>query len=175
MPASSKPSVFLGREHSPVRGEDREFGVMIFMGETPAEILARYASFYETLSPESLHHLGDFVTEDVQFIDPFHETFGSDRLREIFEKMFKDLENPRFFITSIAVDGNVGFLRWEFLCRHPLKKNVPEFKIVGVSEVHLNDDGKVTAHLDHWDAATYVYGEIPVLGSFFRWLKRRFT
>lgn len=43
----------------------------------------------------------------------------------------------------------------------------------GVSEVHLTPDGKVAAHLDHWDAGSQFYARLPVLGFLIRLVRRR--
>ena len=70
-----------------------------------------------------------------------------------------------------AVSGSNSYLRW--VMRFKNKKNGKSFSIEGMTEVHFDQSGKVTAHLDHWDAASQLYEHHPLLGGIFRIIRRR--
>jgi hypothetical protein len=38
-----------------------------------------------------------------------------------------------------------------------------------MSEIHFNDDGLVTKHIDHWDSASQLLQTLPYIG----WITRR--
>ena len=42
-----------------------------------------------------------------------------------------------------------------------------------MSEVTLAEDGRVLAHIDHWDPAAQLYERVPVLGAVLRMIRRR--
>jgi steroid Delta-isomerase len=45
--------------------------------------------------------------------------------------------------------------------------------IEGLSEIHLDVAGLVTAHLDYWDPAPGLYGRVPMLGLALQALRRK--
>lgn len=133
--------------------------------------LQRYIDFYEDLTPDNLDRLLGVMTDDVRFVDPFNDVTGRDKVRLIFEDMFRYLESPKFSITlaaSITGPERCGLMRWE-LQSMPKRGAREIMRIVGMSEVYLSADGRVREHIDHWDAGRQFYERIPVLG----WILRR--
>ena len=138
------------------------------------DALEDYAAFFENLAPESLYRLRHFCTPDVHFRDPFTDSRGIEPFQAALAKMFEDLSEPRFTVTDKAVGYEACYLRWIFSFG---SKSAPNgFRhIEGISEIHLNADGKVIAHIDHWDAAKQLYERVPVLGSFLRMVRRHLS
>lgn len=131
--------------------------------------LEAYGRYWETLRPASVGELRALARADLLFRDPFQEIRGVDAVIAMLERMFRHTAEPRFTVTRVARDGEVGFIRWGFTCAvrgRPLA-------IEGVTEVVLAGDGRVAAHLDHWDAASQVYAHLPLIGPPIRWLARR--
>ena len=50
-----------------------------------------------------------------------------------------------------------------------------DMALMGMSEVHFDNDGLVTDHIDHWDSASQLLVKIPVAGRFVRMLMRLFA
>ncbi len=136
--------------------------------------LDTYVAFFEGLSLESLSGLDTLCAQDVRFRDPFNDVRGVAAFRAVLAKMFEDVDEPRFEVTDRAVSGRTAYLRWTFAYRVSGSRQGAR-RIEGVSEVHLNADGKVTAHIDHWDAGAQIYEQVPVLGSLVRMVKRRLS
>ena len=134
--------------------------------------LDAYIRFYETMSPDSLSELDRLVTPDVIFRDPFNEVQGPEAMRRIFTHMFDTVAGPRFYVTHRAFDGAVCFLRWRFTGIVAAMGKRP-WTVEGVSEIHFGEDGKIRAHIDHWDAAGQFYARLPVVGPIFRLIRRR--
>jgi hypothetical protein len=65
--------------------------------------------------------------------------------------------------------GHTALIRWRFTCS--LKGR--GIDISGVSHVSFDDSGRVTAHVDYWDAAEGLYERMPLLGTVMRWLRGR--
>ncbi len=131
-----------------------------------------YAVFFEGLSPETLDRLEELCAPEVRFRDPFNDVTGVDRFRAVLVKMFEDTVEPRFTIVDRAVSGNVCYLRWDFSFRSPGRRG-EAWHIVGMSEVHFDEAGKVAAHLDHWDSGAQFYEKLPVVGALVRAVRRR--
>lgn len=130
-----------------------------------------YIRFYETMTPESLARLPEFVTSDIHFVDPFNDVTGVERMRRILEKMFADLAQPHFAVTHSAWDGDVCFLRWDFEARGRAEGD--KWIIAGMSEIRFAPDGRVSSHIDHWDSGRQFYEKLPVLGALLRFVRRR--
>ena len=133
--------------------------------------LARLVQFYTTMSVASLPQLCAIYAPDARFKDPFNDVRGHAAILRIFEHMFAQVDQPRFFVTSQVAQGREAFLTWNFEFRMQRFSSVPQC-IRGASHLCFGADGRVLVHRDYWDAAEELYEKLPVLGALMRWLKR---
>jgi len=131
------------------------------------------ATFFETLSPQSVAQLPTIYDAQARFKDPFNEVQGLPEIERIFRHMYVALEQPHFVITGQLVDGQQAFLTWEFRFRFKRFDTTTLQTLRGGSHVVFNEQGLVTLHRDYWDAAEELYEKLPVLGGVMRWLKKR--
>ena len=131
------------------------------------------ATFFETLSPQSVAQLPTIYDAQARFKDPFNEVQGLPEIERIFRHMYVALEQPHFVITGQLVDGQQAFLTWEFRFRFKRFDTTTLQTVRGGSHVMFNEQGLVTLHRDYWDAAEELYEKLPVLGGVMRWLKKR--
>jgi len=136
------------------------------MSESP---LTTYGGYLETLSPERLQILDQFVAPDVHFRDPFNDCHGIADMRRVLEHMYATLDNVRFTVSSSAMGDHDGFLAWRFDCDWRGRR----IGFEGVSQISFDEDGLVRRHVDHWDAASDFYERLPVIGPQLRFLRRR--
>jgi ketosteroid isomerase-like protein len=127
--------------------------------------------WFESLTPTTLDQLPRFYIEQARFKDPFNAVEGVAAIRAIFEHMFRTLEQPRFAIQDVIVQGDQCFLTWDFDFR--LKRRGAAMRIHGGSHLQLDPSGRILLHRDYWDAAEELYEKLPVLGVLMRWLRRR--
>ena len=138
--------------------------------------LEAYVDYFESLSPATLNHIGRVMTDDVYFADPFNDVTGIDATRDIFAHMFRDLDGARFTVTHAAVssrDNSAGLLRWRLDAT--VKKSGNPLTIEGMSEIRFAADGRVRAHVDHWDAGRQIYEQVPLLGAILRRIRARLS
>ena len=131
------------------------------------------ATFFETLSPDSVSRLGDLYDAQATFKDPFNEVKGLVEIERIFHHMYVALEQPHFVVTTQVVDGSQAFLTWDFRFRFKRFDTETLQTVRGASHVQFNEQGLVTMHRDYWDVAEELYEKLPVLGGLMRWLKNR--
>ena len=131
------------------------------------------ATFFETLSPQSVAQLHTIYDAQARFKDPFNEVQGLPEIEKIFRHMYVALEQPHFVVTGQVVDGTQAFLTWEFRFRFKRFDTTTLQAVRGASHVVFNEQGLVTVHRDYWDAAEELYEKLPVLGGLMRWLKKR--
>ena len=142
----------------------------------PATITERaraYARFYETLTPDTIGYLDGLCAPDIRSVDPFNDLRGLAAFRRVYEHMFAVLDDPVFVIEDTAISGRTAYFKWVFSARAK-GWGCPPVRLVGMTEARYDAAGLVSAHIDHWDAASQLYGRLPVLGGVFRWLGRRF-
>ena len=131
------------------------------------------ATFFETLTPQSVSQLPTLYDAQATFKDPFNEVQGLPEIERIFRHMYVALDRPNFVITAQLVDGAQAFLTWEFRF-HFKRFDTSTLQVVrGGSHVVFNESGLVTLHRDYWDAAEELYEKLPMVGGLMRWLKKR--
>jgi len=134
------------------------------------------SAFFENLKPTDLVRISDFYSTNASFKDPFNEVVGCRAIQHIFQHMFETLDNPRFLVTHQVFEDYQAFMCWDFLFS---LKDSPKTAFVVKGCTHLlfeqdpNGTIKIKAHRDYWDPAEEIYEKIPVIGLFFRWLKKR--
>ncbi len=131
------------------------------------------ATFFETLTPDSVAQLHSSYDAQARFKDPFNEVQGLPEIERIFRHMYVALDQPHFVITGQLVDGAQAFLTWEFRFRFKRFDTTALQTVRGGSHVVFNEQGRVTLHRDYWDAAEELYEKLPLVGGVMRWLKKR--
>jgi steroid Delta-isomerase len=141
---------------------------------TPASLaIPRLVDFFERLQPSDLPHLSDLYAPDARFKDPFNDVQGLPAIEAIFRHMFAALHEPRFVVTGQVVQGEQGFLTWDFVFRFKTLRSQQVQTIRGATHLVFNAQGRVVLHRDYWDAAEELYEKLPLVGGLMRWLKRR--
>ena len=134
---------------------------------------ARVVAFFETLTPASLAQLHTVYAPQAYFKDPFNEVRGLDGVKQVFEHMYRALEQPRFAVTGCVVDGRQCFLTWDFHFHFKSHDRTTLQTVRGASHLKFNAQGLAEFHRDYWDVAEELYEKLPLLGGLMRWLKRR--
>jgi len=142
-------------------------------GDPVGEGLRAYAGFFAAMTPETLDRLDALVCDDVHFRDPFNDVRGRTAMKAVFAAMYRDCTDIGFTIDGVVRQGDEAFLKWTFRFRPRRFGGRVPWLAVGVSEVHFAPDGRVSAHLDHWDAGSQLYARLPLLGPLVRFVRRR--
>ena len=129
------------------------------------------ATWFESLSPQSLVQIEQFYEADAYFKDPFNEVRDVKRIQLIFQDMFTEFEHPRFVIQEQICDDDKrqSVLTWHFLFNWRGKA----WCIVGSSHLRFGSTGLVIYHRDYWDASEELYEKLPVIGFVLKALKKR--
>lgn len=145
-------------------------------GGEPTTLAAtrRWAAAFAAVTPGGYDELLALATPDIRFRDPFNDVTGRAALAAILTEMFESCADPRFEILDVAAGARAGYIRWVFRFRPKALARGPEWRIEGMSEIHLAADGAVAAHIDHWDSASGLLARLPVVGAGVRWLLARF-
>ena len=110
-------------------------------------------------------------SEDVVFEDPTQKKKGLKAYLDAQEGLLRRCDDVLLKPLAIACDGNTAFVEWEM----GLKIKGIEFMYPGATRLLLNDDGKIVDHRDYFDFVGPTFEPVPVIGSFVRWLYKRFV
>ena len=127
-------------------------------------LVKNYINLFSNLSLENINEFDDLISKDIVFKDPFNNVKGVNAFKKIFYHMFENVKDPKFLILDYSINKKRVFLKW--------KMTFFAFKsmqiIEGMSELLLNDDGKVSAHIDYWDSLNGIFIKIPLIGYFYK-------
>lgn len=138
------------------------------------EALARYATYFEGLTPQSLDRIPTLFSENARFKDPFNDVTGQAAIRDLFSRMFETCRDVRFVIHDRTRSETAGYLLWEMRFRPRAGgKRAAVWHIEGMSRVRFDADGRVVEHIDYWDSGSQFYARLPILGTLVRWVRRR--
>ena len=124
-----------------------------------------YAKNFSELSIDNYKNIKKIISKKIVFSDPFHKTLGKTKFLNIFKKMYVDFDNPKFIIDDISASEKSGYIKWTFL---GITKKNKKIKIIGISEINFDDQGKVLKHLDHWDSFSQIFINFPIIGIFIK-------
>ncbi|HEY0818170.1 MAG TPA: nuclear transport factor 2 family protein [Rhizobacter sp.] len=134
--------------------------------------VARLVELFEHFKREDVDRLGEYYAPRAHFKDPFNDVRGLAAIQQVYRHMFDALDEPRFVVRDIIVQGDQCFLSWDFLFRFKRYRDGVQ-TVHGGSQLQLDAIGLVLHHRDYWDAAEELYEKLPVIGGLMRWLKKR--
>ena len=109
--------------------------------------------------------------QQVKFIDPTQEKNGIDAYIKAQDGLIKRCDDIYLKSHSIAINKNIAFVEWTM----GLKIKGIEFVYDGASRLIFDEVGKVKEHRDYFDFCSGTFGNIPIIGAFFKWLYARFV
>jgi hypothetical protein len=141
----------------------------------PPDIIARFKNFNADFSSNNIAaQTKEIYAADVYFRDPFKEIRGEPEFEAYLLRGSTSVKEFSMTWKDVAEHDGDYYFRWVMTLR--LKrdgKNDPPTLNNGISHVRFGSDGKVIFHEDYFDAATFLYEKVPVLGGGIRYIKNR--
>ena len=109
--------------------------------------------------------------KEVIFIDPTQKKNGIDAYIKAQDRLINRCDDIYLKSHSIAINKNIAFIEWTM----GLKIKGIEFIYDGITRLIFDEQGKVKEHRDYFDFCSGTFGNLPVIGVFFRWLYSRFV
>ena len=127
-------------------------------------IVKNYIDLFSNLSPDNINEFDNLISKNIIFVDPFNNIKGINAFKNIFYHMFENVKDPKFLIVDYSINKQRVYLKWKmtFLAFKSLQT------IEGMSELLLNDFGKVVFHRDYWDSLSGLFIKIPLIGYFYK-------
>ena len=127
-------------------------------------IVKSYINLFSNLSPENINEFDNLISKDIIFEDPFNNIKGVNAFKNIFYHMFENVTDPKFLIVDYSISKKRVYLKWKmtFFAFKSLQT------IEGMSELLLNDVGKIVSHKDYWDTLNGLFIKIPFISVFYK-------
>ena len=109
--------------------------------------------------------------DDVHFIDPTQEKHGIDEYIIAQANLMQRCDDVFLETEAVAISGDTAFVEWKL----GLKIKGIEFIYPGATRLLFGKDGKIVKHRDYFDFIGPTFEPVPVIGSFVRWLYKRFV
>ena len=113
----------------------------------------------------------NLYNKDVKFKDPTQEKQGIEAYIKAQDGLVNRCDDVYLESHLIAINKNIAFIEWTM----GLKIKGLEFLYDGTTRLIFDEDGKVKEHRDYFDFCSGTFGNLPILGSFIRWLYSRFV
>ena len=78
--------------------------------------------------------------------------------------MFNNVQDPSFIILDYSRNKHKVFLKWKMVFYAFKSKQFIE----GISEITLNNEGKINSHIDYWDSMNGLFIKLPFIGILYR-------
>jgi len=143
-------------------------------GQRAADPLEHYIAFFEGMTTADIDRVPDVYAPDARFKDPFSDFRGHDRLQRMFTAMLRDVRDYALVVDARCLDGRTGWLRWT-MSGYVSALGKDKWIVTGTSVIVFDADGRVTEHVDYWDAASQMYERLPVLGWILGKIRGRFA
>lgn len=96
----------------------------------------------------------EIYADNVFFKDPLNELRGLARYQEMIEFISTWFRDIKMDLLDIHLSGNVIYTEWILNWTTPLPWQ-PRIAIPGRSELTLNEEGKITSHIDYWHCSRW--------------------
>jgi hypothetical protein len=139
------------------------------------EAIARFETFNSDFSAANItNNTKNVYAGDVYFRDPFKQIHGEHEFEAYLLRGSAATAQYSMDWKDVGESHGDYYFRWVMSLKlHRDGKKKPPSLTPGISHVRFGPDGKVIFHQDYFDAATFLYERIPILGGEIRFIKKR--
>lgn len=139
---------------------------------TPEALKEKIIKAFNQLNKNTIDQLGDFYTDDAEFIDPVSHMKGLPGIKKYYANVYKNVESIRFDFKEIQYDKLTFYAQWVMTFSTKTLNGGKPFAVDGISVMKFNENGKVFFHRDYTDLGSMVYEKVPLLGTVIRMIKK---
>jgi limonene-1,2-epoxide hydrolase len=140
-----------------------------------AGVIAQFEKYNGDFSTNNiLENTRKVYADEVWFRDPFKQIHGEAPFQAYLLRGAAAVAQYHMKWADVAQDHGDYYFCWVMTLKlnRDGKNEAPTLNN-GISHIRFGPDGKVIFHEDYFDAATFLYEKIPVLGGEIRFIKNR--
>ncbi len=121
--------------------------------------------FSDLQNDEVPQRVAKTYAENLYFNDTLHTFTRRDALTKYLIDGANRVDEINVRFEDIANSDNNYYVRWVMEMNFKVMGKSIESKSIGISQIRLDDDGKIIFHQDFWDNTTGFFGHLPVVGG----------
>jgi hypothetical protein len=138
------------------------------------EAIDRVIKLFEIFSEENIRsRIRGVYAEDVYFRDGFKEFSNLEDIERYMIHSTKPVRDCTFDFPQVVSDRGEHYLRWIMnvnLNRDPEDRYD---RVIGMSHIRFNEEGKVIFQQDYWDPTDLLYRRIPIANGLIQKVRSR--
>jgi outer membrane murein-binding lipoprotein Lpp len=144
-------------------------------GQAEQDVISRLETFSGDISASNItNKLGQVYAANIYFRDPFKEIHGLPDFQAYLLRDSASVTQYNIDWQDVAKSDGDYYFRWVMTVK--LKRDnqhKPPTQTCGISEIRFGADGKAIYEQDYFDAASFLYERLPILGGEIRFIKKR--
>ena len=132
--------------------------------------LSRLLQWYAQLNLQNLQSISQYYTEELFFKDPVVEVYSLEQLQKYYARMLRRMNHADILFENIVEESHQAFVSWVMSARGMNK----DYTVHGTSHFKFNRMGLCDYHRDYFDLTEEIYERMPLVGRFFKGIKRIF-
>jgi hypothetical protein len=144
-------------------------------GSAEQKAVTRFETFSGDISASNItNNLSQVYAASIYFRDPFKEIHGLADFEAYLLRDSASVSQYNIDWQDVAESKGDYYFRWVMIVK--LKRDSrhkPPTQTCGISEIRFGPDGKVIYEQDYFDAASFLYERLPILGGEIRFIKKR--
>jgi outer membrane murein-binding lipoprotein Lpp len=144
-------------------------------GQTEKEAISYFETFSGDISASNItNNLSKVYAANIYFRDPFKEIHGLPDFQTYLLRDSASVSQYTIDWQDVGCSDGDYYFRWVMTVK--LKrdgKHKPASQTCGISEIRFGADGKVIYEQDYFDAGSFLYERLPILGGEIRFIKKR--
>lgn len=143
---------------------------------SPAQKAAvdRFAAFFGDLDEARVKaNIRNVYAPDAWLNDTLKSLRGVDAIEHYLVETSRNVESCKVDIDEVVPAPSGVYVRWHMRIRFKKFHKGETQTSIGVTLLRFDKEGRVAYHQDFWDAASYLFEKVPVVGAGIRAVKRR--
>ena len=152
------------------KNEQQIKGVMLTqaLGDALAD---RFVYTFNHLGKPNFMQLArDLFADDLYANDTLSIYYHFSDMTQHFKGMNDSVTNSRVELKHVFVAGDSVFVHWKMEYTLKILGSEKAMSSFGITQLKVNEAGKVIFQQDYWDGNNGLYRQLPVVGGLFRWL-----
>ena len=135
------------------------------------ELAGRFAETFNQLgTPSFMKAARDLFADDLYVNDTLSVYNHFVDMTDHFEGMNRSVSDSHVVVQHALLAGDSVFVHWKMTYTLKIFGSKKTMASYGISQLKINQHGKIVFQQDYWDANNGLYRQLPVAGSLYRLL-----
>ena len=122
--------------------------------------------FADITQPGLADRIADVYADEIYFNDTLHTFTLRSELSNYLASTAEKLDFYQVNYDDLVVSGENVYIRWTMENQFTVLGNDVESTTIGITQVRVDENGKVVFHQDFWDSTEGIFRHIPMVGYF---------